>query len=77
MVGVLAVLAAYALLQSGRLAVRAPLYSALNLVGASLILLSLVYDFNLPSAVIEGSWALISAYGLVVALRARRSPPAS
>ena len=76
LVGVAAVLAAYALLQAGRLAVRAPLYSALNLVGAALIFLSLVHDWNLPSAVIEGSWALISAYGLLVALRARRRAPA-
>ena len=71
LLGVAAVLAAYALLQAGRLAVRAPLYSALNLLGAALILLSLVHDWNLPSAVIEGSWALISAYGLLVAVRTR------
>ncbi len=69
LVGVVAVLSAYALLQSGRLAVRAPSYSALNLLGAGLILVSLTVDFNLPSAIIEGAWALISLYGLAVALR--------
>ena len=71
LVGVGAILSAYALLQSGRLAVRAPIYSALNLVGSALILVSLAVDFNLPSAIIEGAWAVVSLYGLVVALRRR------
>ncbi len=62
--GVAAILSAYALLQMGRLALRAPLYSALNLVGSSLILVSLSVDFNLPSAIIEGAWAIVSLYGL-------------
>ncbi len=77
LVGVVAILSAYALLQSGRLAVRAPIYSALNLLGSGLILVSLTVDFNLPSAIIEGAWALISLYGLAVALRRRpaRSEP--
>jgi hypothetical protein len=71
LVGVAAVLSAYALLQVGRLAVRAPLYSLLNLIGSALILLSLVYSFNLPAAIIEGAWALVSLYGLGAALRER------
>ncbi len=41
------------------------LYSLLNFAGASLILLSLYWAWNLPAAVMEGFWALISAYGLV------------
>lgn len=40
-------------------------YSLLNLTGASLILLSLYWAWNLPAAVMEGFWALISAYGLL------------
>ncbi len=71
LVGVVLILSAYALLQGGRLAVRAPLYSAMNLVGSGLILFSLTVDFNLPSAIIEGAWTLISIYGLAVALRKR------
>jgi hypothetical protein len=39
-------------------------YSAVNLVGALLILLSLYFDWNLAAAVMEGFWALISVYGL-------------
>ena len=67
--GVAAILSAYTLLQMDRLALRAPLYSALNLVGSTLILLSLSVDFNLPSAIIEGAWAVVSLYGLAIALR--------
>jgi len=77
LVGVVAILSAYLLLQSGRLAVRAPLYSALNLVGSALILISLAVDFNLPSAIIESVWALVSLYGLVIAWRQRRSTQTS
>ncbi|HWA02138.1 MAG TPA: hypothetical protein VG819_01310 [Rhizomicrobium sp.] len=39
-------------------------YSLLNLFGAALILFSLYGAWNLPAAVMEGFWALISAYGL-------------
>lgn len=46
-------------------------YSLLNLTGAALILLSLCWAWNLPAAVMEGFWALISAYGLVRAFAKR------
>lgn len=45
-------------------------FPATNLAGAALILVSLAAEWNLPSAVMEGFWVLISAYGL---LRARRA----
>jgi hypothetical protein len=48
------------------------LYSLLNLAGAALILLSLHWAWNLPAAVMEGFWALISAYGLMRALERYR-----
>jgi hypothetical protein len=40
-------------------------YLLANLVGAILILLSLITAWNLPVAIIESFWAAISAYGLV------------
>jgi hypothetical protein len=40
------------------------LYALLNFAGAALILVSLYWTWNLPAAVMEGFWALISAYGL-------------
>ena len=69
LVGVAAILASYALLQAGRLRADQALYSALNAAGAGLILVSLAFDFNLPSAVIESVWLVLSLWGLV---RARR-----
>jgi hypothetical protein len=52
----------------GMLRTEGWLYSLLNLVGASLILVSLCWAWNLPAAVMEGFWALISLYGLIRAL---------
>ena len=46
-------------------------YPLANLVGACLILVSLFYEWNLPSVVIELFWAAISLYGLTRARRAR------
>ena len=63
-VGVLMIVAAYLLLQMGRLAVEHRAYSVLNALGAALILLSLFYSFNLPAFLMEFFWLLISLYGL-------------
>jgi hypothetical protein len=49
-------------------------YPFLNLIGAVLILISLVYEWNYPSVVIEVFWALISVYGIA---RSRRERAAS
>lgn len=38
---------------------------AMNLVGAILILISLVHDFNLAAFVLETIWGLIALYGIV------------
>ena len=49
-------------------------YSLLNLIGAALILFSLGWAWNIAAAVMEGFWALISAYGLVRAVTLRVQP---
>jgi hypothetical protein len=49
-------------------------YALLNFVGAALILVSLYWAWNMPAAVMEGFWALISAYGLVRALTTHERP---
>ncbi len=47
-------------------------YSLINVLAASLVAISLIADFNLASALIQGSWILIGLSGLV--LRLRRTP---
>lgn len=65
LVGVGIILAAYGLLQFGKVTAETPSYSILNLVGALLILVSLVVDFNVAAFAMESAWVLVSAYGLV------------
>ncbi len=69
--GVLAVLGAYFLLQTGRLRVDSIAYSLLNALGAVLISISLFYSFNLSSMIIEIAWFSISVLGLRRALQRR------
>ena len=64
-VGTAIIVAAYFANQQGWLMAEDWRYSFANLVGAILILLSLFTAWNLPAAVMEGFWALISVYGLV------------
>jgi hypothetical protein len=47
-------------------------FPAANLLGASLIFLSLWFEWNFPSAVIEIIWALISIWGILKSLGRRR-----
>lgn len=63
--GAAAIVTAYAMLQFGRLRAQQPMYSAVNAVGASLILISLAVEPNWPSIAIESFWLLISVIGLV------------
>lgn len=75
--GVLVVLAAYAAAALGRLDVKGALSLFANFFGASLILLSLVVDFNLSAVLMEGSWAVVSLAGLVRLVVLRRRPGGS
>ena len=62
--GVVLVLGAYLLLQIDKLSQNSITYSLLNLIGSVLILISLLYTWNLASFVIEIAWLLISVFGL-------------
>jgi paired small multidrug resistance pump len=62
--GVMLVLICYLLLQMGRMSAESLLYSAVNGLGALLILISLAYDFNLSAFLMEAAWLLVSLYGV-------------
>jgi hypothetical protein len=64
------ILVAYFSNQRGQLASSDWRFPALNLAGATLILFSLMFAWNLPSVLIEAFWVAISLYGLVRARRA-------
>jgi hypothetical protein len=63
-VGVAIIILAYVLLQIGRVRSEQLVYSLLNAIGATLILISLYYAFNFPSFVVELFWLLISLFGI-------------
>lgn len=66
LLGVLTILVAYAGAALGKLDAEKPVSLACNLVGACLILWGLLTEnFNLSATVMEGSWALVAAVGLV------------
>ena len=64
MAGVLAYLGSYAALQTGLLKGQTYTYAALNILAASLVLISLSRDFNLAAAAIQVSWIAISVAGI-------------
>ena len=78
MLGTLMVLAAFFLLQAGRLSGTGITYQLLNLLGAGGVLVSLLGQFNVSVFFLELAWMLISAYGIVRTIKARRTlqPPA-
>ena len=63
-IGVATIVITYLLLQTGRLRSDSLYYSLMNGVGAVLILISLYFEFNFPSFVVEFFWLLISLFGI-------------
>ncbi len=64
-IGVFLILLAYLLLQLQRIDSQSIKFSLLNAFGASFILISLYFDFNLSAFVIELFWLLISLVGII------------
>lgn len=73
LIGVALILFAYLLLQAGRLRGDALPHQLLNAAGALLILLSLLYAFNLSAFLMELAWLAVSIYGMVRGRRRRRA----
>jgi len=72
-VGVLLMVVAYLLLQLEKLSGSALSYLLLNAVGALLVMISLMFRFNLSAFLMEAFWLLISLYGLAKPLLSRRA----
>ncbi len=69
--GVASILAAYGLLQLGRMRAEDLGYSILNWLGAALVLVSLSREFNLSAAVLESTWLVMSTIGIARWYRSR------
>ncbi len=63
-VGTLLYIGSYFLIQLGKIDVPGYKYSFMNVAAASLVGISLLYEFNLASALIQISWILISFVGI-------------
>ena len=73
--GTLMVLAAFFLLQAGRLTGTGLVYQLLNLLGAGGVLVSLIGQFNVSVFLLEAVWVAISAYGIVRSMKVAKHPP--
>ena len=74
-VGVLLIVIAYLLLQLDKLPSSSMSFSLMNAAGSLLIMVSLVFKFNMSAFLIEVFWFLISLLGLTKWLIARKRPP--
>jgi hypothetical protein len=63
-VGVGTIIVTYVLLQAGRIRSEQLAYSTLNATGATLIIVSLYFNFNFPAFIVEFFWLLISLIGV-------------
>ena len=63
-VGVAVIIVTYILLHAEKLRSDSLYYSLLNAVGASLIIVSLYFNFNFPAFIVEFFWLLISLFGI-------------
>jgi hypothetical protein len=72
--GALAILAAFALAQFGRLDQRSTWYLTLNLVGSAVLAVLAYRERQWGFFLLEGVWAVVSAYGFVA--RRRGAPMA-
>lgn len=71
--GVILILIAYLMLQLGRWGGIDLRYTLFNLAGALLIIVSLIYEFNLSAFLMEVAWVLISFIGIYRAVSERRT----
>ena len=64
-IGVALMVLGYLLLQAEKIRSSDLRYSLMNGIGALLVVVSLIYRFNLSAFLVEAFWLLISIYGLI------------
>lgn len=70
-VGAILILAAFAGAQFGRLDQRSVTYLVLNLIGSAILAVLAAMDSQYGFLLLEGAWALVSAWSLAQVLRTR------
>ena len=63
-IGVVVLMVTYLMLQLNKLSSDSLAYSVANAIGAGLIVISLLFDFNLSALLMEVFWVLISFVGI-------------
>ena len=69
LLGIVFIIGPYLLLQIGYLSNDCLLYPILNVVGALLLIISLLFEFNLSAFIVECFWAIISIIGVIRCIR--------
>ncbi len=67
--GAILILVAFAAVQFGRMAPSSRLYLALNLLGSAILAVLALRGSQWGFVLLEGVWAIVSGWGLAVALR--------
>ena len=73
--GALAILGAFAANLFGWIQPSNLWYSVANFLGSAVLTVVAVVDQQLGFLLLEGTWALVSLWGIFYALRGRRAPP--
>ena len=73
--GALAILGAFAANLFGWIQSSNLWYSVANFLGSAVLTVVAVIDQQLGFLLLEGTWALVSLWGIFAALRGRRLPP--
>ena len=75
--GALAILGAFAANLFGWIQPSNLWYSVANFLGSAVLTVVAVIDQQLGFLLLEGTWALVSLWGIFSALRGRRAPPSA